>query len=902
MDEAVQHLLSRDDPFVVRLLDAITLHFTEDEKYEDFVLEEFCFQLLSVENPLVISPTHHPNFWKILKKVSAKLPYEKQHTDFSIIFGNAEHVLHYTYYYGLLALLTTLMHKDLHRMLRNASGIPQVILVAGLQREGLRRFMINKVLINIEDSVNVHKLYRSGYINSSVLQDLLEQRYRATGESCYETPPPDRPDWRPEVPACMTEANLQPPVFPERSPPTSVWLNPIASTRQRTMLSALYSLLWGNFASMILEFSEALKLEEQPHAPKCRCQSRVFNIDFLMSLLHTIVTQNLDTRALNRPVYRMLFNAPLFAPILSRMETLASNVCSWMVDGNAGSLLEMHIQHHEVYCQTLKYQLKMTFPKLCKQFEQENAPLEILTVADPAVLRPPQLSWVVTEVREWPVQFLLDHLDINLSFLHWSSKLRSFLAKKVRTNFLAYLMERTVSLPLLDHSLLVLQENYGEIFPEVFKGYTTIYSAGKVFLVTEPHTMNKLRLLLLLESATTPQQPIRTELYGNIFMKYFAAVHASWEEQKFAIFCTVSYLAYMLGGKRLKNMVHLPSHDAAYHIYELLPKLLHIFPDIGSLDTQNVIIAFLGLRHDREIDVQAITYFMELTDTRASDLKKLRSDLGWAVNHKKMNVKAKLLVRNKNAPSGLEIYRIVLDNDYIADDNDKVTILRSLHLTQTAMKAKTYAHTGMPYTIAKSNEHWEVDSETYIHQYNTEIFKKMKRRDCYGLITRDAEELKRMSERHFAVHYEGAVKGQLPWTSQLERMNAAILGIEWKAMGYKAIYTRNSVGQLYNNQHRPNEVFVPTLKQPISRGPVCFFEDSFMVYVNEAQWPQQKFYKKGLVNAVGDRSVIDSDTFVTMLLQYNTDWAPGTTTENTVYELEQTDYVRCIRDWQREPN
>jgi hypothetical protein len=46
--------------------------------------------------------------------------------------------------------------------------------------------------------------------------------------------------------------------------------------------------------------------------------------------------------------------------------------------------------------------------------------------------------------------------------------------------------------------------------------------------------------------------------------------------------------------------------------------------------------------------------------------------------------------------------------------------------------------------------------------------------------------------------------------------------------------------------------------------------------------------------------VIDSDTFVTMLLQYNTDWSPGFTTEDTIYELEGTEYVRCVRDWQRE--
>ena len=900
MDEAVQHVLSRDDRFVEKLLNAVTAHFTEEEKYEDFVLTEFCTQLVSIENPLEISPIHHSIFWQILKKMAAQLPSENTHTDFSIIYGNAEQVLHFSYYYGIIVLLATLVHKDLHKMIRHANGIPQVLLVASLQREGLRRFMINKVLVNIEDSVNVHKLYRGGYINGAVLQDLLEQRYRATGENPYETPPPDHPEWKSKVPPCLSNGYDQAPKFPERAAPTATWLHPIASARQRTMLSAVYSLLWGNFASLILDVSAFLKTPDVPHGAKCRCQSRIFNIDFLISLLHAVLTQNLDTRALSRPAMRLLFNSPLFAPILSRMETIASNVRSWMVDGSAGSLLEMHIQQHEVWCQTLKHVMTLNFPAFSESLSLENAPVEVIITRDPTILEAPVLTWVITEVKEWPIQLLFDHLDINLSFLHWSTKLRSFLSNKVRSNFLAYLMEPSVTLPQLEHSLMILHGKYGKIFPSLFTTYTVIYSAGKVFLVTEPETMNRLRLLLLLESAITPKQPLRSEFYGNIFMKHFAAIYASHDARKFAIYCTVCYLAHLIGGKRLRNMVALPSDDIAYEIYELLPRLLHLFPDTESSNTRNVMAAFLGLKHDREIHTSSIDAFLEETEIHHADLKKIREELLRGITKHITGQKVKLFFRRKGLPCAWALYRVVLCGDYIQNDNIKAEILGTVWLAQSKIPNKNQVHPGMAYRVQCPNEHWEVDSQTLIHQRNVDIYNKMKRRDCHDLSKRTPEELKQLSERHFVVHYEGTIKRQAPWTPLLERMNASLLAIEWKSLGYPDGYTRNSVGQLYNNQHRPSTVFIPTLKQPISRSPICFFEDSFMILVNEKQWPQQKFYKKGLVNAVGDRSVIDNDIFSTMIMQYNTDWEPGITTENTIYEMEQIDYVRCVKDWQKE--
>jgi hypothetical protein len=900
MDAAVEQLCFRENTFFEKLVNSITEFFTEEEKKDDALLKWFCFQLLSTENPLLISPHNHASFWRKLKIIAGQLPSETQHTEFSIIFGNAEAVLHFSYYYGLVALIRTLVDPELHRQFRVVSELPQVILVAFLQRENLRQLLFKKIFANVEDSVNVHRLYRVGYITSVALQDVLENNYRLTGENCYETPPPEQYHWAVAPPPCMELEGLEKPVFPERRPYCSIFANPLPSLRQRNLLAGLYSLLWSNFTTLIPEFVKALEESESFHAEKCRCRGRTFNIDFLVALAHAFLTQNLDERTLARPASIALFNSPLMAPVLKKIENTVASLRAWMFEMSGGSLMEMHVEQHELWGRNLKHQLRQSFPKSSEQFTLEKGPLELLPEG---VIETPRPGWQVIQVVEWPVQFLLDHMDINFSFMPGSAKLRSFLAGKVRSNFLAYLMERTVSLPHMEETLLLLKNKYKTFFPQLFASYVVVNSLGKVFLVAEPLTMNSIRLLLVLETATPvtqPRYPVRNEFYGNIFMKHFASVHPSPEAKRLAIYCTVSYLAYLLGGTHLRKLVVSPLDDAAYKIYELLPQLLYHFPTVENPNSHKVICAFVALKHEREISSNSIATFLEATETSQHVIGKIREDLVKALNHKKGESRANLRVRDKFDPCGWAIYRAVLTEDYVPNMNDRITILESLHLSHTKIQPVKYPKSRVAYTPQEPNPTWEVDSETEIHRRNTGIYNTMKQRDCHNVVNYTPQQLKALSRRHFAVRCRGAVTGQLAWSEELEKMNAVILSAEWYALRYSedANYTRSSVGQLYNNQHRPRSVFLPTVKQPVRRGPVYFFEDVFYVYINLLHWPQKKTYKNGYIHSTGDRAVLDPDIFITMLFQYNTDWEPGKVTKDTAYELEKTEYVQCIRDWQ----
>jgi hypothetical protein len=591
MENAISCFFANSEENHVNACAWLTRLFSTSNVDAEWHVKNFCRQLLAT-NPLRINSTQHGPFWDMFNTCTSKAinSYDEEisHSegrDYVVFLNDGEIVQKLKYVDALVAIIFTLRSNALTRTIISVYNIPEHIMLAMLKRKEPRRMFFERFASKCEDQVDIYVFYNRGLITNDVLHDTLEEYTDENGQHCFVTPPPEENESM-EVDSEIIPTKVLKQNLPAR--PRRVELHcPNKMGIQYTL--AFYTYLWSEVSKTVESVQYQCK---QLHGVECKCQMKLLNMRVLLPLLSAYVEQSLDLRTLVRPDVRTFF--AISEPLHDVFELVSKHISQYLSGAPACPQLDMFIHNHTIQANDMEQNAKRLWDGSAR-------------------------SVFTCRIAELPLEMLLRELDSEYLFATALPKLRGFLAKQDRDNYIAYQMPQEVGLFDVSATLGIVCEKFGSTFPAL-RNICPVWAKSGVYVVCKPGVMNILRCLMLSErivEATGRSSGRRNyclELPQSSLVLRNCLMHANSFSQENASAANLSLailLDHYMGGRRtIGSPIFIdghPNNSAILNLYKYIPWVCHILECKCETEAEWVacLSAFLNqtLRHVCEISV-----------------------------------------------------------------------------------------------------------------------------------------------------------------------------------------------------------------------------------------------------------------------------------------------------------
>lgn len=902
MDTAVRIFLERKDVLSARLLSTIGEYLEPDEQTDDWVLYALCHDLLTL-NPLQISASKQPSFWRILESVyfalstdwGADRTTEHGAARYVVKLNDSERILTMNWRQALCVLLRTLVDPRLAAQLRSVNEIPHQLCVALLKRKGLRRFVINRLWLNVEDTLDVSKLFRANYINQKTLQDLLDMQLPMLDAGYYETPARE-PSSAGHVDnhSPFDEQQMRRPPLPTRRHITqqllekriglSVQNNRFCSTWQLKLLCIAYRML-------------RIKLDHQL-TEAASLPSQLLNVEFLFAMLDTTLQQSMDEESSRMSGLCRFYNHPELNDFQRTIDDTVAELAAFIRNQGTPPSQELLICRDETT--QLAEELSVSFAQNWPLLVSEKAP-----VAKSSTTSIPT-QWTRVKCVEMPLQLFFAVLESNACLFSQTLKVKLFLHGKERTAYLAYRMDTSCTLTHLSETLAMLQQRYSTEYPLLLSDICTVKVLSHVYMICRPKVQHNLHLLLILESIhRLGAVSSRGDFVLNIFLRAVFTARPNSKQHRFAVYCLVSALALLLGGRSLRQLLAPITSDAAYWVYARLPELMAYLVNSGTEVCRRSVASILALQ-TRQIQLNnlAATLLKQYEMDFTTDLE-LPDDLAarynTAVSHNtEVCSRSCEFNGDMNQPDmtrteqGKFIRMSVSHKDQVPQRFYTALLQNSSLLpaevtTQLLENLSGVSKNCSNYTRELNRSAMEPQAATKgkaqntlacLMSANSSILQEAQHS---GVLEVDLP-IELVSRRQMGTR--GGLQSRLVTSLPSSEVLAAFLQIELTsrggAEGLSQLYTLDGVVQ----DERVLEQLPLDVHQQLD------FEDSFTIAYSGTRQAAAPLPDSLLDTPI--HNVLDVDTLRELALQYNSDWQPGTLLDGTVYSGCYSNYLREV--------
>lgn len=904
MDTAVRIFLERKDVLSARLLSTIGEYLEPDEQVDDWVLYALCHDLLSL-NPLQISASKQPSFWRILESVyftlstdwGADRTTEHGATRYVVKLNDSERILTMNWRQALCVLLRTLVDPRLASQIRSVNEIPHQLCVALLKRKGLRRFVINRLWLNVEDTLDVSKLFRANHINQKTLQDLLDMQLPMLDAGYYETPARE-----PSSAGCIAnhspfdEQQMRRPPLPTRQHTTQQLLEKrIDLSVQNNRFCSSWQLKLLCIAYRMLRIKLDHQLTEAGSLP-----TQLLNVEFLFAMLDTTLQQSMDEESSRLSGLRSFYNRPELHDFQRTIDDTVADLAAFIHNQGAPPSQELLICRDETT--QLAEELSVSFSQNYPLLAPDNTPAAALSTA------PIPTQWARVECTELPLQLFFAVLESNACLFSQTLKVKLFLHGKERSAYLAYRMGTNCTLTQLSETLAMIQQRYCDEFPLLLSNICTVKVLSHVYMICQPKVQHNLHLLLILESIPRlGRVATGGDFVLNIFLRAVFASRPNSKQHRFAVYCLVSALALLLGGRSLRQLLAPSTSDAAYWIYSRLPDLVGYLVNSGTEICRRTVTSILALQARQ----------VQLTDIAATLLKQYEMDFttdlelpddlvaryNMAVSHKpgefsrscesdlndvtnqpdvtrtRQGKFMRVSVSHKDRfPQ--RFYTALLQNADLLPGEITTQILENVAVAFKCHSNCTRELDQSSVELRAATRGTSQDTLAHLMTENSSILQQAR---CSGLLEVDLP-IELVSRRQMGAR--GGLHSRLATSLPSSEVLATFLQLELSSRGgtegLNRLYTLDGVVQ----DERVLEKLPLDLHQQLN------FEDSFTIAYSGNRQTSAPLPDSLLDTPI--HNVLDVDTLRELALQYNSDWQPGTLLDGTVYAGCYSNYLREV--------
>ena len=861
MDSAVKSLLSRKDDLSTHLLRRLAGFLGAKEFADDWVIYNLCSDLLSL-SPFEISTAQHGSFWRIFESVHLSIGGDwgfdaSGHGRWVVTVNRGEHSFVCSYKHALWLTLRTLMDPRLGQQLRSVSEIPHRLMIIFLKHEGLRRFVVTKLWTNVEDSVDVSRLFHSREIGHKTMQELLDLQVPVFDSGHFETPLVEHGQAQLGPPgSCFTSL----PPLPHRR---AIFNHPavFCSAKQVHLFCIIYKMIRAKLDSLL----------NNPDLPQ-----QFFQIEFIFSLIHTTLTQSMDNQSSQLKAVHSFYKRPEFAAYRDKIDELVADIKLHMTGSTPGVELVAYRDETAPLAEAAALQFRTSYP----QFDiQNSAPISSVNS-----------NWRSIACVELPLALFFSLLESQACLFAPMLEVKAFLHERPRADYAVYQFGDECTLTLLQHTLGLVTSLYKSAIVDIQRDFFAIRACSKVFLICTPNTMLTLRLALLLE-AMTMLGPVKDHNFVlNVFLTAFYSTELNTNPNRFATYCLASAMALLLGGKALQQLVAPPSDEEAYQIYCTLPSFMQHLSDIWTLKSRDALACFLALKAPVfQISRDLVLYIKEDEDVFGQDLRLAYEIERESKDTSKLDQDAECfnlpefirLSTKTRRMFNKRIYRSLLCEKSTADG---LTIQRILEwMSVPVAKQLTRPHTETIPVFFHALAH-PCDTVASLTEYNQRLFNEAQSTAAFKtelnipMVTR-----RQMSTRGHGVHI---LSRSLPCAETL----STFLQLELSCRGGPEGMTELPTLDTFVTDNR----LVAKLNLYHEEG--IDFEDSFwLAHAKNAQASVARPYAETLIGTP-IQNIVDLDILSELALQYPAEWKAGTLLDGTIYDGHYSSFMRTVLD------
>ncbi len=604
MDSSVRIFLERKDPLTKRLTETVGVYLDESERDGDWVFYTLCSDLLSL-SPLKISSSQHVSFWRILESV-----YNSLGTDwgydageirgrFIVLVNNSERTLSIGYQQALWVLLRTLVDHRLSAQMLSVQEIPHQLAIAFLRHRGLREFMVKRVWTNVQDSLDVSKLFHSRQITQKTMQDLLDLENPLFDDGRYETPIGQHGDYgqddspQSDGPKPLPELPLRKGINASRPR--------FCSQKQLHLLCMAYRLL-------------RLKLDAV--LENCTLPNQLLQVELLFSILHMNINQTMENQSSCLRSLHTFYKSQSFSKFIQAMDATTADLIKFM-KGQTPSpeLLEVHNDTQQMASE-LAYSFHQEFPTLHQSpFDSNNN--NNTTARDPAI------CWLADPCTELSLETFFSLLETQACLFYPMLKAKAFLHKRERGDFLAYRLTLydTSSLAQLEHSLSLVNSKCLSLESNPLTDLFSIKACSRVFVICRPQAMYTLRMVMLVEALETRDKVCNGDFALNIIIRALLAEQVNTWQHRFMLFTLINALALFLGGRKLQQLVARSDNKEAYEHYQTVFTFISYLKDLSKCSSRRALACFVAFHASQvQFSAETIKELEHVEDLLSQDL------------------------------------------------------------------------------------------------------------------------------------------------------------------------------------------------------------------------------------------------------------------------------------------
>lgn len=895
MDQALDDFTAREDPVTPAIIGRLETYLSEPEREDDWVVRELCMHILHT-SPLAVSSAQHSVFYSLLRGFASNFTAPRPSEFIFIIDGGAK-IIEISYLAALVSILRTLIDRRIHTRLQSVNDIPRGLMLLFLKREGMRQYLMKHIFASVEDQLDVMQLYKDSVIGAATMESLASMNQAAISMGNCETPinepqyyhersmSASGDDEGPQTSAPVIDRPL---VLPLRQPIATYRVG-IGSQQQLQLLCTIYTYLRPELANVMHELNQS---GNQRALALC-------NLEFLFGFLHTHITESLDNQSSGNKAMRELYSDQGLKPLLKRVDEIGAEIVRLMRGETQSLVLRLQHETHAEFVRHFYNEMQTTFPEFVLLSKQPNPP------SDQDLSSPPR-RWIPVTCSAMPVSLLIAKLTAEGNLFTPLLRLKAFLSGRRRTHFAAYELPVGTTRASLELSLLCIKQRHVAAFPQLFEhAHYVVVSRHVVYLIAEPETIECMKLLMLLE-ALPDRSAIHTyNYYTNVFLKALLVARPNTLLKQIALFCIVRALAVMLGGRRTLTQLAMPS-EPFYALYQLLPQLMKLFPNLEEPAQRKAVLGFLCIkRRTQRLSGDILEMLLERDVDPFPTDSHLQSEIQLLGTKNRQPATADSGPKYKDCvisgrtkvPLWFTIYECVLSGCHTLQDRESYLLLCALGCERIQ---KAFRHPDRSTFI----EDEPISKPIQLHTAGSFKKENFARRDRIlqgAILFKETDDLisdtqlAHDSDRQFARTEFAFPRAFQMIEDGYSELVEGLLKVEQLAFCYEDHRCDSAVFSVLSPFHRLRHEY--NFQLPLDDQLKITFEECLFLCDNPSKWVQSAQPNSDLLFTSPMQTVVDCGQLLEFALLYNEDWIPGRLSANT--RFANGNYSELVRSVQK---
>lgn len=918
MDEALEDFTSREsgNGNAIAIIDALHAYFYKSEITEDWVMRELCMHIMHT-NPLYISSAKHSIFYSLVRTFASNFGTVNP-PQYNIVIDGGVRIIEMSYLAGITVILRTLVDYRIHTRLQSVQDIPRPIVLLFLKRSGLRNYLMKKIFASVEDELELDQLYRESVIgNSALLQMQNLQRTAASYGNC-ETPINEPKQYRKrgllarslaedeeeeEEPQDKMEVDGEHASNPDQGvceillplrKAVSGFRVGIGTPNQLRLICTIYTYLRPALDNLLHEVAEKNVRVRQ-----------LCNLEFLFSVLYTSITECMDNQSSGSNALRELYSSEELQPLMTRMDEISLEIVNLMNYESDSLTLRLHHERHEQFAETFYEELESTFPEFVLPGRVEaRAKATDEGEEDVAPKRSVPRRWIPVDCVTMPISMLMARLTADGSILTPMLRLKSFLSGRKRTHYLAYQLPKGTTRASLDLSLICIKERYVGMFPKLFESaHFVLVSRHTVYLVAKPEKMECLKMLMLVEALPDRPSIITYDYYTNVFLKASAVARPGTLLKQISWHCLLVSIAFMIGGKPAVSQLAHPD-EPIYRLYEFLPELTQMLPNMGDEVQRKAMLGFLLLkRRNQRMTKVAFEILVERNPDPFPTQPELQAEIDRLARKNfvrsedgRRSYKPCVLSGRCKVPLWISIYECIVTKNTTLSEHDSFALLCELGIEKCRNTFKKPFRNEMDVEGVVSPP-LPLHTARTLYKDNIEMLEKIKNdtvlfRETDEMIS--AERLEFESKKQFAFTEFAFPRVFREVSVQHRQLAETVLRLEQLAFCYPEQRGHTANVSVFANRHLKNYEYEYQLSLDDQKS--ITFEDCLFLCDNPSKWVQSTQENSDLLFASPMETVVDCSQLLELVLLYNEDWIRGDVSAGTRFAKGRySEMIRLIQ-------